>query len=64
MIFNGENTALYDIEKRNDGWAIIDVRLDVAAISNGVTISGMDTEDADNMADFLTLREWHSTNIQ
>jgi hypothetical protein len=57
LIFNGKNTALYDIEKRNDGWAIIDVRLDVAAISNGVTISGMDTEDADNMADFLTLRE-------
>lgn len=59
-----KNTALYDIEKRDDGWAVIDVRLGVAAISNGVTLTGMEMEDADDLADLLTNREWRSVTTQ
>lgn len=57
-------TALFDIERRDDGWAVIDVRLGVAAVSNGVTLTGMKMEDADDLADLLTNRVWRSAITQ
>ncbi len=57
-------TALYNIEKRDDGWAVIDVRTGVAAVENGVELIGMSFEDADDMADLLTSREWKSETAQ
>ncbi len=57
-------TALYTIESRDDGWAVIDVRTGVAATENGVELIGMSLEDADDMADSLTSREWKSETAQ
>ncbi|MBT3764645.1 MAG: hypothetical protein HOA30_20295 [Rhodospirillaceae bacterium] len=58
------NTALYDIEKRDDGWAVIDVRSGVAAAEGGVELIGMSLEDADDLADLLTNREWKTATTQ
>ena len=57
-------TALYEIEERDDGWAVIDVRTGIAAVENGVQMIGMSIEDADDMADLLTSREWKSVTAQ
>ena len=59
-----EFTALYNIEKREDGWAVIDVRTGVAAVETGVQLIGMSYEDADDLADLLTSREWKSVTAQ
>ncbi|MBC8267153.1 MAG: hypothetical protein H8E36_00195 [Rhodospirillaceae bacterium] len=55
-----KNTALFTIEKRDDGWAVIDVRSGVAAVEEGTPLVGMSMEDADDLADLLTTREWQS----
>ena len=57
-------TALYIIEKRDDGWAVIDVRTGVAAVENGVELIGMSLEEADDLADLLTSREWKAETAQ
>ena len=57
-------TALYTIEKRDDGWAVIDVRTGVAAVENGVQLTGMSHEEADDLADLLTNREWKAETAQ
>ena len=57
-------TALYNIEKRDDGWAVIDVRTDVAAVENGVELTGMSLVEADDLADLLTSREWKAETAQ
>ena len=57
-------TALYNIEKRDDGWAVIDVRTGVAAVENGVELIGMSLEEADDLADLLTSREWKAETAQ
>lgn len=57
-------TALYDIEKRDDGWAVIDVRTGVAAVESGVQLIGMSLEDADDLVDLLTTREWDTATAQ
>ncbi len=57
-------TALYNIEKRDDGWAVIDVRTGVTAVENGVQLIGMSFEEADDLADLLTSREWKSETAQ
>ena len=59
-----EYTALYNIEKRDDGWAVIDVRTGVAAVENGVQLIGMSFEEADDLADLLTSREWKAVTAQ
>ena len=59
-----EYTALYNIEKRDDGWAVIDVRTGVAAVENGVRLTGMSHEEADDLADLLTSREWKTAEAQ
>ena len=51
-------TALYNIEKRDDGWAVIDVRTGVAAVENGVQLIGKSLEEADDLADLLSTRDW------
>lgn len=51
-------TALYNIEQRDDGWAVIDVRTGVAAVMDGDQLVGMPLEDADDLADLLSNREW------
>ena len=58
------NTALYNIEKRGDGWAVIDVRTGVAAVENGVQLIGMSLAEADDLADLLTSREWKAETAQ
>ncbi len=58
------NTALYNIEKRDDGWAVIDVRTGVVAVENGVKLIGMSLEEADDLADLLTNREWKTATAQ
>ena len=57
-------TALYTIESRDDGWAVIDVRTGVAAVDNGVELIGMSLEEADDLADLLTSREWKAEIAQ
>ena len=57
-------TALYTIESRDDGWAVIDVRTGVAAVDNGVRLIGMSLEDADDLADLLSTREWKAVTSQ
>ena len=57
-------TALYNIEKRDDGWAVIDVRTGVAAVENGVQLIGISLEEADDLADLLTSREWKAVTAQ
>jgi hypothetical protein len=57
-------TALYNIEKRDDGWAVIDLRTGVAAVESGVQMIGMSLEDADDVADLLSSREWKSMTAQ
>ena len=57
-------TALYNIEKRDDGWAVIDVRTGVAAVENGVQLIGMSHEEADDLADLLANREWKTATAQ
>ena len=58
------NTALFEIEKRDDGWAVIDVRTGVAAAEKGVELIGMTLDEADDLADLLTSREWSSAKLQ
>jgi hypothetical protein len=58
------NTALCDIEKRDDGWAVIDVRTGVAAAENGVELIGLSLENVDDLADLFTSREWKSSTAQ
>ncbi len=53
-------TALYDVEQRDDGWAVIDVRTGVAAVMDGINLIGMPLEEADDLADLLTNREWRA----
>ena len=57
-------TALYSIEKRNDGWAVIDVRTGVASVENGVKLIGMSHEEADDLADLLSTRDWKTAEAQ
>ncbi len=57
-------TALYNVEKRDDGWAVIDVRTGVAAVENGVELIGMSLGEADDLADLLTSREWKTETAQ
>ncbi len=57
-------TALYNIEKRDDGWAVIDVRTGVAAVDNGVELIGMSLEEADDLADLLSTRDWKTAEAQ
>ncbi len=57
-------TALYNIEKRDDGWTVIDVRTGVAAEENGVELIGMSHEEADDLADLLSTREWKVATAQ
>lgn len=59
-----KNTALYDIEERDDGWAVIDVRTGVAAVEDGVQLVGMSLEEADDLADLLSTREWKTATAQ
>ena len=53
-------TALFDIELRDDGWTVIDVRTGVAAAAYGKSLIGLSLEDADDLADLLTHREWRT----
>ena len=59
-----EYTALYNIEKRDDGWAVIDVLTGVAAVENGVQLIGMPLEEADDLADLLSTRDWKTAEAQ
>ena len=54
-------TALFDIEMRDDGWAVIDVRTGLVAVEGGTVLFGMTLEEADDIADLLTSREWSNT---
>ena len=45
-------TALFDIEKRDDDWV---------ADAASTVLTGMTNEDADELADLLTHREWCNT---
>ncbi len=57
-------TALYNIEKRDDGWAVTDLRTGVAAVEDGVELTGMTHEEADDLADLLSTREWKTATAQ
>ena len=48
---------MYDIEKRDDGWAVIDTRTGEVAVVNDIPQVGKDIEDADDLADLLNHME-------
>ncbi|MBI2240286.1 MAG: hypothetical protein HYU59_05720 [Magnetospirillum gryphiswaldense] len=48
---------MYDIEKREDGWAVIDMRTGRVAVVNDIPQTGKDIQDADEMADILNYFE-------
>ena len=52
-----EVSEMYDIEKRDDGWAVIDTRTGEVAVVNDIPQVGKDIEDADDLADLLNHME-------
>lgn len=44
---------MYDIEKRDDGWAVVSVDTGETALVNGVLQCSMSLDDADDLADLL-----------
>ena len=58
------HTALYNIEKRDDSWAVVDVRTGAAAVESGIQLTGMSHEEADDLADLLSTREWKTATTQ
>lgn len=47
----------YDIEKRQDGWAVVDAATREVAVVNGIPQTNKDIEDADDLVDLLNLME-------
>lgn len=47
----------YDIEEREDGWAVVDAATREVAVVNGIPQTGKDIEDADDLVDLLNLME-------
>ena len=48
---------MFDIEKRDDGWAVIDTRTGMVAVVNDIPQNGKDLDDADDLADLLNYVE-------
>ena len=47
----------YDVERREDGWAVVDAATREVAVVNGIRQTGKDIEDADDLVDLLNLME-------
>lgn len=47
----------YDVERREDGWAVVDAATREVAVVNGIRQTRKDIEDADDLVDLLNLME-------
>lgn len=54
----------YDIEKRQDGWAVVDAATREVAVINGIPQTNKDVEDADDLVDLLNLMERQSIAVR
>lgn len=54
----------YDIEEREDGWAVVDAATREPAVVNGIVQTGKDIQDADDLVDLLNLMEEQSKAVK
>lgn len=54
----------YDIEEREDGWAVVDAATREVAVVNGIPQTNKDIQDADDLVDLLNLMEKEARSVR